>query len=464
MEPCDRELQALAMRPAHIPDWDQLPIPACYQLSLELQPDLPGYQGTETITFTNLTGQPLAHIVLRTYPNAEVIYGGSLQVSEAFVDGEPVQPEVILPDQTAVRLPLAAELSPGHSVKIDLRFEGRLPDDLADAPSAYGVYNASSSPRSLSLANWYPILAEWQAGDWQAQAVSGLGDAVVSTIALYEVRVHAPQDWLVVTSGREIEPGFFVTGPMRDFMLVASPEYEVAEQEIDDLRLRMFSLPGGTARASEALQATTRAMELFEERFGAYPYNELDIVSLPLNLALGVEYPGLFSLKDTLFDSRSDQPWLLNLVAAHEAAHQWWYALVGNDVLENPWQDEALATYSSLLYQEVYEPANYQGTLAAYQRTVDQVVAAAENPDFTRSVRAFADQPTLYGPLVYQRGALFYMALREEIGSQAFFKALQSYYQAQQYQLADPQTLLLAFENACDCDLDDFFARWEIDN
>jgi hypothetical protein len=36
-----------------------------------------------------------------------------------------------------------------------------------------------------------------------------------------------------------------------------------------------------------------------------------------------------------------------DLPAVHETAHQWWYALVGNDEYRHPWMDEALAQYTT---------------------------------------------------------------------------------------------------------------------
>jgi aminopeptidase N len=37
---------------------------------------------------------------------------------------------------------------------------------------------------------------------------------------------------------------------------------------------------------------------------------------------------------------------------AHEVAHRWWYGLVGNHSVYEPWLDEALATYSALIALE----------------------------------------------------------------------------------------------------------------
>ena len=53
----------------------------------------------------------------------------------------------------------------------------------------------------------------------------------------------------------------------------------------------------------------------------------------------GLEYPGALQFGDTAPDDLAD-------LAAHELAHQWFYALVGNDQARDPWLDEAFATYS----------------------------------------------------------------------------------------------------------------------
>lgn len=42
----------------------------------------------------------------------------------------------------------------------------------------------------------------------------------------------------------------------------------------------------------------------------------------------------------------------LETVVAHEVAHQWWYAVVGSDPVNQAWQDEALSQFSMLEYLE----------------------------------------------------------------------------------------------------------------
>jgi aminopeptidase N len=68
--------------------------------------------------------------------------------------------------------------------------------------------------------------------------------------------------------------------------------------------------------------------------------------------------------------------------------------------------------------------------------------------------------PGIYSGIVYGKGGLFFHALRQEIGDRAFFEALQQYYQARKYGIAQPADLLAAFEQAAGRELDAFYQQW----
>ena len=78
-------------------------------------------------------------------------------------------------------------------------------------------------------------------------------------------------------------------------------------------------------------------------------------------------------------------------------------------------------------------------------------------------VTAFVDRPNQYGPIVYDKGALFFVNLRDKLGDQVFFGALASYYSAEHYKIASPADLLGAFESSCSCDLSAFYAQWGVE-
>ena len=459
------------MRRTQIPDWDNLGLAACYQLTLTLSPEGGSYQGEAQITIENRTGAPLADVVFRLFPNANHIYGGRLTVSRATVDGQSLPPETSLEDDTALRLTLFEPLAPAAVVVINLSFEGQPPQNFGDLPDVYGIYNYDTALEVLSLANWYPLLAVWRDGAWQTAPGVGVGDAVVSEAALYHVRITAPEELAVVATGSEISSESsdgqtvreIVSGPVREFIVLASPHFIETRQDKDGVQIRHWGLQQGASRWGEALQVTQDSVQIFDEQFGWYPYAELDVVAVPLaGGALGVEYPGVFLISDQLYLPDDEQPYLLGIVVAHETAHQWWYGVVGSDVLIYPWQDEGLTTFSSLVYLEAYQPPIYDGSLRAYRDTLDFLESETGDFSLSQPVTDFLDRRRVYSPVVYQKGAMFFHELRREIGDQAFFAGLQAYYENSRYQLVEPADLLAAFENSCTCRLDRFYDTWGV--
>ena len=63
----------------------------------------------------------------------------------------------------------------------------------------------------------------------------------------------------------------------------------------------------------------------------------------------GAEYPGMVMIAETLLQVDNKA---LEYAIVHEAAHQWWYSLVGSDSSTHPWLDEALCEFSLLEYVE----------------------------------------------------------------------------------------------------------------
>lgn len=359
-------------------------------------------------------------------------------------------------------------IQPGETVVIELDFNGRLTNGFQDSPGTYGIFTYSQRDDVATYINWYPILAVRRDGDWQTEPVIGIGDAVVSEVGLYLVEINAPADLQILTGGsligeesRNGEKVYrFASGPVRDFPVVASPNFIMIRDEVDGVNIQHWGLSGGEELWDEALQSSADSLEVFNELFGRYPYRELDIVVVPLQLASGVEYPGLFLMRDDLYSSSQGRSFLLTTIISHETAHQWWYGLVGNDVIEDPWQDEALTTFSSLIYLEQFEPQVHDGTVDHFEQISEEVNDNLANSDVRQPVAAFIDQAENYSPVVYSKGALFFLELRKEIGDQAFFTALQEYFSNNLYKIASPDSLIDEFENSCQCELRNFYSEW----
>jgi hypothetical protein len=460
---------AHALLPAASQDISMLENPSRYTIALNIDPSLQSFQGRLRVKYTNQEDVALNEVYFRLLPNGHKSYGnGSLTVSEVLLNGEGISTELSLQD-TVLKLELPESLPPGESVEVEMVFEGEVPLDFGGEaePAGYGIYNLGQDV--LALSGWYPILAVYDEQGWNLDPVSAIGDSVYSDTALYSVRVCAPADLVVAATGNLIDEQVsdgttcaqLESGPTRDFFLVASSNFQRDSQQVDGVTLNSYSLPGHESASRQALEIATDSLSIFNQKFGPYPFTELDMVDAPMRNALGVEYPGVFLVGNTLYDEPDDPSFAITV--AHEVAHQWWYSVVGNDVFDSPWLDEGLTTYSSILYYEFYRPPDYaRGLIDYWQQRYDQLKTDGKDEQITASLEYFEElgAPSIYGTVVYTKAALFFRALRQEIGDEAFFVALQRYYQDQKYGIAVPVDLLNAFEEAAGRSLEAFYNEW----
>jgi len=103
-----------------------------------------------------------------------------------------------------------------------------------------------------------------------------------------------------------------------------------------------------------------KALPLYSRLWGSYPHPMF--TGVQADFLDGMEYDGLYFLSTDYYNWHKDsQEDFLVALAAHETAHQWFSALVGNDQALQPWLDEALCTYSEVLYYENLYPQALAG-------------------------------------------------------------------------------------------------------
>jgi hypothetical protein len=460
---------AVTLLPAARQDLANLEGATRYSLSLDIDSSLSRFQGRARVDYLNQEKTSLEEVYFRLLPNGGKSYGdGSLSVSNVQVDGQPAASDLAQQD-TILKVTLPASLAPGQHAQIDLEFAGEAPLDFGSGTTGYGIYNFDRTQVFLSLSGWYPILAVYDEQGWNLDPVSEIGDSVYSDTALYTVQVCAPAGLIVASTGSLIDEQVsgskvcqrLESGPTRDFYLAASPYFRLDSLQADGVTIHSYSLPGHEQASQLALQIAGDSLRIFNQKFTPYPFAELDMVDAPMRNALGVEYPGIILIGNTLYDEPEEPEFSITI--AHEVAHQWWYSVVGNDVFDDPWLDEGLATYSSSLYYEFGRSPEFARNLVGYwQQRLERLKMEGKDDQIARDLAYFEslNNPGIYGGVVYVKAALFFHALRQEIGDQAFFEALQQYYQAEKYDNARPADLLAAFEQATGRELDAFYAGW----
>jgi aminopeptidase N len=353
-------------------------------------------------------------------------------------------------------VPLEGPLKPKESLTLSMDFELAVPQTVE---LNYGVQAYYDDV--LALAHAYPVIVVYDDEGWNAEIPPQSGDVTYADMSFFEVTVDAPKVVTLVGSGREInrqENGDrqtvkYAAGPVRDFYLAASPEYEVFKKEVNGIDLRFYTRDFLQDGAEAALDTAARAIEIYGERYAPYPYTELDFVSTP-TMALGIEYPGMIAITEGIISPDHNY---LEATVAHEVGHQWFYNLVGNDQLDDPWLDESITQFATLQYfLDKYGKSGERGFRSSLEGRWE-IIGREEIP-VGLPVRDYSDAE--YSGIVYGRGGLFFEALRVEMGDENFDTFMKDYAQSNAWGIVTTETLKSQAEGHCGCDLTKLFENW----
>lgn len=404
-----------------------------YTLDLTLTLDPPTIRGRERVRYTNTEDVALEALYLRLFPNTPS-YGGTMTVTAVSLDGRSVDPVAAL-DGSALRLPLAPPLAPGASVDLRLDFTLALPTTDAAGYRQLGYYDGV-----VALANSYPLVPVYDDERWNVELAPPHGDAVTSDVAFYDVRVTAPTTMTLAASGvctaSSPQAGrstwSCLAAPMRDFNLVLGSDYQTISAYVDGVRVNAIFRPGHADTGARALDYAAESVRLFNRQFGPYPFTELDVVETP-TLAGGIEYPGLVVINSAYYEDPGSR---LEWIVVHEVAHQWWYSIVGNDQVDEPWLDEALTQYSTLLYYEYRYGADVADELVrtTFRRSYEE--ARERGRDQPAGLPVAAYDGANYGTIVYRKGPLYFHELRQTVGDETFRELLQAYFERYRHRIA----------------------------
>ena len=292
---------------------------------------------------------------------------------------------------------------------------------------------------------------------WELQTLPLFGDMTTADPGLYDVWVTAPAALTVVATGITVETKanpddtktwYLVGGPQREFNLVASNTFTLASRHVGDVTINAYFPSEHAKGGAAALDWASQAFSIYQQAFSAYPYTELDIVATPTD-AGGVEYPGLVVIADRLYDQfdevviadrlydQADQIGsFFQIAVVHEVAHQWWYNLLGNDQVREPWLDEAITQYATVLFfEDRYGAEGRAGVLNSFNERWNRVKAANDQPI---GLPVASYEGRAYGAIVY--GKDFSAAYRWRTATADDFHA--------------------TAETSCTCQLDGLFAEW----
>ena len=376
------------------------------------------------------------------YPNG--LSYGYMTVSEVSdSNGNALEFSVDDSDVLSVSIPT---LLPTERITVNMKFEL----GLAEIRHRLGYYSGK-----YNLGNWYPVLCAFKEGEWYKHPYYAYGDPFDSAVANYNVTFNYPQSLTAVSSAGMGSDGALSVSmrSARDFAICVG-DFNVVTAEKNGVEISWVS-EGIDDYTSVAVDALTT----YNELIGQYPYDSLAVVKTAF-VNGGMEYPGLVYVSDALNDEMTKE------VIAHEIAHQWWYAVIGNDQVNEAWLDEGLAEYTTTIFYEknpsygVKKEQRIADSLTTYMLFCELYKDNGKKVTaMDKCVNEYASNLE-YSYMTYVKGQLLFDSVRAIIGDQAFFEGLKSYYECKKFGVATKADVVGAFEKHTSYPLEKYFDSW----
>ena len=351
----------------------------------------------ETITIRNTTSSGITTINLSILARA---FGELTSLTELRVDGKAATGTWTLASN--LRVALGRTLLPGQTAVISFRFGVRATGAIATSLEA----RLSKANGIMQVSHWFPIVSNGHGlrypGDSQYTRTARRIRLEVTTDSL-SVKIAAPGRRLSLVGRTHVYEMEYT----RDFAFSASPYYKLVSGSAAGVTVGAFYTSGN---GPAALQTAMSALVKFESVFGQYQWPRF-IVAQTGRASSGNEYPGIIFVGGPLLANRE--------VVAHEVAHQWWYAMAGNDQLREPWLDEGLAEFTA---------AYWFGDLHTYNSTRPVNTPVYDFPAVPAPQTS--GDPNSYDQTVYFKAARFVNSLRLQMGNTAFFAAMRDLFAA----------------------------------
>jgi hypothetical protein len=411
----------------------------------------------------NVAGKPLKVSRIKTLKPNEI---GYLNISNFKQDGVVANTKTV---GTILEVTLAKPILPHSKTTFKLDFDGQLPVQIRRS----GRNNSEGI--ELSMAQWYPKIAEfdfegWHADPYIAREFQGVwGD--------FDVKITIDKNYVLGGTGylqnpNEIGYGYqdagvkvrlpkktktltwhFYAPMVHDFAWAADRNYlhdVVKDSNNVDLHFLYKNNPKIIDNWKALQPKMVAVMDFYNKAVGDYPYKQYSFIQGGDG---GMEYAMCtLMMGDVKFTS------LLG-TAAHELGHSWFQHILASNESKHPWMDEGFTSYiEDLAMNEINEKKKGNPFESAYKAYYKLVVSGKEQPQATHGDRYDENRP--YSVSSYYKGEIFLSQLEYVIGKENVKKTLKKYFQDFKFKHPTPNDIKRTAERVSGANLDWYLTDW----
>jgi len=370
---------------------------------------------------------------------------------------------------TILEVDLAKPLLPKTSTTFSMDFDGQVPVQIRRS----GRNNKEGI--ELSMAQWYPKMAEYDIDGWQADPY--IAREFHGVWGNFDVNITIDKNYILggtgyLQNGNQIGYNYedegvkvnipkkqktntwhFIAPNVHDFTWAADKDYLHDKWVTKDgitLHFLYQNKPEFIQNWKNLQPKTAQLMEIYNNTVGKYPYKQYSVIQGGDG---GMEYAMC-----TLILGEGSFDGLLG-VTAHEMAHSWFQHVLATNEAKNSWMDEGFTTWlenyglNEIAEKKVANPHedSYKGYLAL-------VKSGKEQSQATHADRYDENRP--YSIQAYSKGNLFLTQLEYLIGEKNLLKIIKKYYTDYKFTHPTPTDIKHTAEKVSDANLDWFLTDW----
>jgi len=371
--------------------------------------------------------------------------------------------------ETILEVTLAQPILPGKSTTFTLDFEGQVPVQIRRS----GRNNKEGV--ELSMAQWYPKMAEFDFEGWHADPY--IAREFHGVWGNFDVKITIDKNYLLGGSGylqNGNEVGFnyqdkdvvvtipkkqktltwhFIAPNVHDFTWAADKNYlhDVVQTTFGTtLHFIYKNNPKIIENWKQAQPKTVQLMEYYNAIVGKYPYKQYSIIQGGDG---GMEYAMCtLILGEGTFDG-------LVGVIAHEMGHSWFQQILASNESKHPWMDEGFTSFiEDLGLNELAAKKSANPFSGAIKSYINLANSGKEHPLSTHGDRY--DENRSYSIASYSKGEVFLVQLQYLIGKENLMKTLRRYYDEFKFKHPTPNDIKRTAERVSGANLDWYLTDW----
>ncbi|MFT5761040.1 MAG: hypothetical protein ACI8WA_000144 [Polaribacter sp.] len=390
---------------------------------------------------------------------------GYLKIKSLKQNGKDVKFEVA---GTVLEVTLNEPIKAGSKVTFDMEFDGQLPVHIRRAG------RNSRDDIAMSMAQWYPKMAEYDFEGWQAHPY--IAREFQGVWGNFDVTLRIDRNYTIGGTGnlqnpQEIGHGYedktkalnvpdspklawhFKAERVHDFAWAADDEYvhDIYKMENGpDLHFFYKDREENKENWTKNQALTAKAMEFFSENVGPYPWKQYSVIQAGDG---GMEYA-----MATFVAGGGKRSNIGTII--HELGHTWFQQILANNESKHPWMDEGFTSYiSGLASNKILRGGDGRPTGGRSYGGYFYVVNEGIEEALTTHSDRF-DLNTAYSVASYTKGSMFLAQLNYVIGEDNVKKTLKKYYNDFSFKHPTPNDIKRTAEKVSGLHLDWYLNEW----